>query len=472
MTPQADAPPTTPGNPRRRLFDHPRGLAYLAFAEGWERFSFYGMQSLLVLYMVNLLLLPGHVEQVLGLTGFRTLLEQVFGPLSTQAFSSLIFGVYSGLAYLLPVFGGLIGDQLLGQHRCVMLGAILMALGHFLMAYEAPFLIALSLLIVGSGFLKGNITKQVGSLYAPDDRRRADAYLIFNLGVNIGVVAAPLVCGTLGEFLGWRYGFLAAGIGMLLGLTIYIVGLPQLPTDHRASAIAEAGVGVTAAPLRLRPGDARTIGALLMVLVVVTAYLIPGNELGNVYLLWLREYVARNAFGLLVPVTWFLSLTALVAIALPPLLLRLWSWQASRGTEPAMLTKIGIGCGLCACAFFGLAVLSAGATATHQVSWLWLLLFHLVFAVAYVYVWPVGLALFSQAAPPAIAAMTFGIYFISAFIASNIGGWIGSYYLKMTPVSFWLINASVPTAGVLFVLLFGRRLNALLKTAVARRYSG
>jgi POT family proton-dependent oligopeptide transporter len=346
-----------------------------------------------------------------------------------------------------------------------MLGATLMALGHFLMAYEAPFLIALALLILGSGFLKGNITKQVGSLYTPDDRRRADAYLIFNLGVNIGVVAAPLVCGTLGEFLGWRYGFLAAGIGMLLGLTIYIIGLPHLPTDRRAAARATAQTE----PLRLRPGDGRSIAALLMVLIVVTAYLIPGNELGNVYLLWLREYVARDAFGLTVPVTWFLSLTALVAIALPPLLLRLWRWQAARDSEPAMLTKIGIGCGLCACAFFGLALLSGSATPAHQVSWLWLLLFHLVFAVAYVYVWPVGLALFSQAAPPAIAAMTFGIYFMSAFVASNTGGWLGSYYLKLTPLKFWLINASIPAAGVLFVLLFGRRLNAILKTAVVRR---
>jgi proton-dependent oligopeptide transporter, POT family len=451
----------------RRIFDHPRGLAFLAFAEGWERFSFYGMQSLLVLYMVNLLLLPGHAEQVLGLGGLRAVFESAFGPLSTQALSSLIFGTYSGLAYLLPVFGGLIGDQLLGPHRCVMLGALLMALGHFLMAYEAPFLFALALLIVGSGFLKGNITKQVGSLYAPDDRRRADAYLIFNLGVNVGVVAAPLVCGTLGEFLGWRYGFMAAGVGMLLGLIIYSAGLPHLPADTRVPP----GAVKTATSRQLRPGDARTLFALLMVLLLVTAYLIPGSELGNVYLLWLRESVARTVFGFTIPVTWFLSLTALVAIALPPLLMRLWRWQASRGHEPQMLTKIGIGCALCACAFFGLALLTGNSSAAQPVSWLWLLLFHLVFAVAYIYVWPVGLALFSQVAPPAIAAMTFGIYFMSAFVASNIGGWLGSYYLKLTPVKFWLINASVPAAGVLFVVLFGSRLNAQLKMAIARRYS-
>ena len=173
----------------RSFLGHPRGLAYLAFTEAWERFSFSGMQAMLVLYMVSELLLPGHVEHVLGFAGLRGVLEAMHGPLDAQPLSSLVFGLYTSLIFFMPVLGGYAGDRWFGQHRMVMAGAILMAIGHFLMAFEAAFLIALGFLIIGAGCLKGNISKQVGGLYRDDDRRRTDAFQIFSMAMNSGITA-------------------------------------------------------------------------------------------------------------------------------------------------------------------------------------------------------------------------------------------------------------------------------------------
>src|ERR1700733_15459077 len=181
------------------------------------------MQTLLVLYMVRQLLHPGHIERIAGFAPFRAALERAYGtPLSTVALASVIFGLYTGLVYLTPIAGGIIADRWLGRTRTVTIGALLMAAGHFLMAFEVSFLIALLCLLTGVGCFKGNIASQVGALYAPGDLRRADAFQIYYLGVNAGVIISPLVCGTLGERVAWHYGFGAAGLGMLIAIAIYL----------------------------------------------------------------------------------------------------------------------------------------------------------------------------------------------------------------------------------------------------------
>src|SRR6204780_3353210 len=220
---------------------HPRGLGYLAFAEGWERFSYYGMQTLLVLYMVRQLLHPGHMERIAGFGPFRAALERTYGtPLSTVALASAIFGLYTGLVYLTPIAGGIIADRWLGRTRTVTIGALLMEAGHFLMAFEVSFLIALLCLLTGVGCFKGNIASQVGALYAPGDLRRADAFQLYFLFIIAAVIVAPLVAGTLAEEYGWHYGFGAAGIGMLISLVIYRAGRKWLPVEHRASRARSA----------------------------------------------------------------------------------------------------------------------------------------------------------------------------------------------------------------------------------------
>src|SRR5947208_7177234 len=220
------------------LFGHPRGLSYLFATEMWERFSYYGMKALLVLYMVEYLLYPEHAQAVLGLATLKNGLESLFGPLDIQPLSSHIYGLYTGLVYLTPVLGGYLADRVFGQRRMVVIGASLMAVGHFMMAFEPLFLLALLVLILGNGAFKPNISTQVGTLYAPGDHRRDRAFSIFYVGINVGAFLAPLVCGTLGEELGWHYGFAAAGVGMTIALAVYLYAVPMLPPDemHKAKA--------------------------------------------------------------------------------------------------------------------------------------------------------------------------------------------------------------------------------------------
>src|SRR5438067_3342039 len=212
---------------------HPKGLFYLAFTEAWERFSYYGMTALLTLYMVQQLLLPGHVEHVAGMTAYRSALESAFGPMSAQALASQTFGFYTGLVYFTPLLGGWIADRLLGAKKTVIIGALLMSAGHFAMAFDQSFLVALLLLIAGSGCLKGNIAAQVGHLYAPDDvSRRTRAFTIFSTGINVGATIGPLACGLLAQLYGWHIGFGCAGVLMLLASATYLAGQRHLP-DQR-----------------------------------------------------------------------------------------------------------------------------------------------------------------------------------------------------------------------------------------------
>src|SRR5438045_4311384 len=232
-------------NPEDRSFiGHPRGLGYIAFTEAWERFSYYGMQALLVLYMVNRLLHPGHIERIAGFGPVHDLIESFRGPLSVPALASSIFGLYTGLVYLTPIAGGLIADRWLGRTRTITIGALLMSAGHFLMAFDVTFLLALTCLLCGVGCFKGNLASQVGGLYATGDNRRADAFQIYYIFINGGVIAAPLIAGTLGEKVGWHWGFGAAGVGMLIGLGIYLSGRKYLPPD---SPIVEEKDAVTSA---------------------------------------------------------------------------------------------------------------------------------------------------------------------------------------------------------------------------------
>lgn len=206
-------------------FGHPRGLFVLFFTEMWERFSFYGMRSLLVLYMVDhLFIRPDVGQHVLGFAALRGWLESAFGPLDVQPLASQVYGLYTGFVYFTPFFGGLLADRVLGQRKTVVIGAILMAIGHFLMASERLFLPALLFLICGNGCFKPNISTQVGLLYPQGDPRRDGAFAIFYMGINLGAFFSPLVCGTLGQTIGWHWGFGAAGVGMCIGLVLYQIG--------------------------------------------------------------------------------------------------------------------------------------------------------------------------------------------------------------------------------------------------------
>ena len=310
----------------KEIFGHPRGLFVLFFTEMWERFSYYGMRALLVLYMTQYLFLqPEKAETVLGFTGLKSFLENVFGPLTTQALSSQIYGLYTGLVYFTPFFGGIIADRLIGQKKSVYVGGILMAIGHFLMASEQLFFPALLFLIFGNGFFKPNISTQVGNLYAEGDTRRDRAFTLFYMGINLGAFFSPLVCGTLGQKVGWHYGFGAAGIGMLVGLLIYHFGRHELPQeDFHSKALAAGG------DQKISRADWIKIWALVYLCFVNILFWGVFEQQGNTLQLWADKNTDWNLLGFEVPSTWFQSFNPFIIFAMAPLVDILWGWQAKR----------------------------------------------------------------------------------------------------------------------------------------------
>src|SRR5262249_51164121 len=307
------------------LFGHPRGLTFLFATEMWERFSYYGMRALLVLYMVKFLLLPDHAGDVIGLGTLRSVLEAMFGPLGVQPFSSQIYGLYTGLVYLTPLFGGLLADRVLGQHRTIIIGAALMAIGHFMMAFAPLFLLALTTLILGNGAFKPNMSAQVGGLYATGDPRRDRAYSIFYVGINLGALLAPLVCGTLGEEFGWHYGFTAAGVGMTIALVIYLSARRSLPPDELQQARA---AGVENKPLDRE--ECRGVLALLALAVPTTLVRATYEQQGNTIVLCADDHTNRTIDLFFwhgdIPVTWFQAFNPFMIFAFTPLIIALWAW--------------------------------------------------------------------------------------------------------------------------------------------------
>jgi POT family proton-dependent oligopeptide transporter len=434
------------------LFGHPRGLTFLFTTEMWERFSYYGMRALLVLYMLKYLLLPEHAESVAGLAGFRTVLESVFGPLEPQPFASQIYGIYTGLVYLTPILGGLLADRILGQRRTVILGASLMAIGHFLMALEHLFLLALFVLILGNGAFKPNISTQVGHLYAPGDRRRDRAFSIFYVGINLGAFLAPLVCGTLGETLGWHFGFAAAGVGMTIGLITYLLAAPALPPD------AFVRREQTTAPMRR--DEWLSIFAILALMLPVSLYWATYEQQGNTIALWADQFTDRHIFAFEIPVTWFQSFNPFMIFAFTPLVVSLWRRQGAN--EPSTVAKMAIGCTLNATAYLVMA-LAAWNAGSSQASWLWLFCFFVILTTGELYLSPVGLSLVSKVAPARLLSMMMGVWLSTSFLGGFLAGYLGTFWSSMTKPGFFLMLAIVSGIAAAAVALLIRPLRPMLR---------
>jgi POT family proton-dependent oligopeptide transporter len=446
--------------PEPTFLGHPVGLAYIVFTEAWERFSFYGMQALLVLYMATHLLLPGHVENVAGFAGFQAGMQAVFGTLSTQALAAQTFGLYIGLIYFAPVVGGWLGDRFTGRRRAVLAGATLMAAGHFLMAFEPSFLVALSALILGSGLLKGNLAAQVGGLYAKDDTRRDAAFSLYCMAINVGAFIAPLVCGTLGELYGWHYGFGVAGLGMLVGIAIYLSGRRYLPPDRAFSDRAPRP--------RLAADESKVVVAILLMLAITALFWTAQTQVWNTYPLWLKARVDRHVATATIPVTWFQSLDSLAVLVMAPLVLWFWRNQSRRRREPRDLTKIALGCVMFAGACM---LLSTGETlaGTGSVALIWPVLFHFVCAWAYLYAGPIALALVSRAAPASVNAMLVGSYYLALFAGGIVSGWLGRFYETMSPAAFWLLHAAIVGSGAVLLLALRSPFTRALRLEPANR---
>ena len=452
-----------PASSDRTFFGHPRGLSTLFFTEMWERFSFYGMRAILILFMTTAAD-EGGLEFDTGTAG-------------------AVYGLYTSMVYLSSLPGGWLADRLLGQQRAVLVGGMLIAAGHFSMAVPAlaTFYLGLLLIVLGTGLLKPNISAIVGQIYAPDDRRRDAGFSIFYMGINVGAFVAPLVCGYLGQRVNWHLGFAAAGVGMLLGLAQYVLGTKYL--GEAGLHPAPAGSSQAAARLRARTTRGLTltgtgigifaIGAYTG-LVPVTAvqiadaggYLLLGTTI--VFFSWLffggqwtqaeqrRLYVVGVFFlaaalfwstfeqagstlnlfadrstrtelvGWSFPSSWFQSLNALFIIGLAPVFA--WMWIRLGRREPSTAAKFSLGL-VGGGAGFAVLVPAAQLAATGvQVSPMWLVATYLVHTLGELCLSPVGLSAMTRLAPARIVGLMMGAWFLAASVGNYIGGRLASFY--------------------------------------------
>ncbi|WP_265569862.1 peptide MFS transporter [Sphingomicrobium nitratireducens] len=437
----ADEPPAT-------FLGHPKGLLFLAFTEAWERFSFYGMRALLVLYLADELLTAGHIENVAGMGAYRALVESIFGPLSTVALASQTFGLYAGLVYFTPLFGGLLADRVLGAKRTVMLGIALMTAGHFAMAFEPLVLLALALLILGSGCLKGNIAAQVGQLYPPDaEGIRSRGFTLFTLGINVGAVLGPLVCGWLAQEYGWHVGFGTAGIFMLGAAIVYFTGLRHYGADRPRGKDREVAPAMT-------PNQRRLLALVLLVMLASVLQSLVFDQMFNIGMIWIDQRVSLDSFLGPIPVPWFSSVEPGAEILLIPVLFWLWQRQAARGSEPDDLRKIGIGATLQA---LGALVLVFGEMAAGggKVGLVFPLVAMVVTAISFLYQWPTLLAFVSRRAPAPVQSLMMAAVYLTAFFSGTGSGIVGTQYETLGPTAFWSLHVALSGAGAVFFLLLG-----------------
>jgi len=445
----------------KTFFGHPRGLSVLFFTEMWERFSYYGMRALLVLYMTQHLLLEADKgKAILGYDSIKTFViwwKGVFGILasdvSTQMISSEIYGLYTGFVYFTPFFGGLLADKVFGQRKSVYIGGFLMAIGHFLMASETMFFPALLFLILGNGCFKPNISTQVGFLYKDGDPRKDSAFTLFYMGINVGAFFSPLVCGYLGQKVGWHYGFAAAGVGMLIGLMVYHFGRGYLPTDQFKASQIEAQQKSA-----LSQSDWKAIGALGLLCFVNILFWAVYEQQGNTLQLWADE---RTHWGS-VPSTFFQSFNPLFIFIFAPLLTVFWSKQNAKNKEPSSVSKMGIGCLMLGLAFIIMIVAARVIPEGQKGSLMWLVATTLVFTFGELYLSPIGLSLVSKVAPKRLVSAMMGMWFLSSFFGNYLSGFIGGYYELMTKDQFFALLTGIGVGASLIFFAANKPLRKAL----------
>ncbi|HJZ87234.1 MAG TPA: peptide MFS transporter [Polyangia bacterium] len=409
----------------------PRALYVLFMTELWERFSFYGMQALLMLYMTKHL-------------GFE------------QAHASSLNGWYGGLVYLTPLGGGLLADRLLGYKRTIILGGTLMMIGHFLMAIDRlpVFYTALACLIIGVGGIKANISTVVGKLYQPGDARRDRGFTIFYMGINIGGLLAPLVCGYLGESVSWHLGFAAAGVGMAIGLASFLYGQRLLAgVDLGPASRGEKESGRKA----IAREDWGRIAVLLIIWVFVMLFWAGYFQTWVTLTLWADANTYRPMLpswlgGKVMPASWTTSFNSAYIIVLTPLVNALWLALARRGLEPSSPFKMVLGLVGLALSF-AIMVMAARLTGGHGASLAWLGGCYFLMTVGELTLSPVGLSLVTKLAPPGIGGALMGIWFLTNAVGYKLGGWVGEYWERVSHGTFFAGWVVVSLAAALVFLL-------------------
>jgi len=392
----------------------------------WERFSYYGMRSLLVYYMIK------HLQ-------------------FTQERSSEIYGLYTGFVYFTPLLGGILADRFLGQRRTVIVGAVLMAAGHFLMTADRLLFPALIFLILGNGAFKPNISTQVGALYPPGDNRRDRAFIIFYMGINLGAFFSPLVCGTLGEKIGFHWGFGAAGVGMVVGLLIYLRGQKYLAPDPVMKK-NKSKQQKSSEPMTRE--DRLKIGAIFIMMTLSILFWSVYEQQGNTLALWADADTDRMILGWEMPASWFQSFNPLMIFIFVPALNIFWGRQDRRGKEPSSIAKMGIGCIMLAAAFLVLIAPARGLAVNPRASLWWLIACAFVLTIGEIYFSPIGLSLVTKISPAGIVSMMMGVWFLSSFFGNYLSGYLGTLWEKMSKANFFLLMSALPfVAGIAFFAL-------------------
>jgi proton-dependent oligopeptide transporter, POT family len=432
------------------LLGHPRGLTVLATTHMWERFSFYGMQALLMLYMTKYLLLPEHARGVLGLAQFRAGLAWLFGPMTDLAFAAQTYGLYSGLIYATPLLGAWLGDRVLGKTRTVTLGCLLMAAGHLTMAAEPLFLVALALIILGAGGVIGNMAAQVGLLYEPADNRRTRAFGVYLITLNIGALLAPLSIGTLGERVSWHLGFSLAGIGMLIGLVTYLAGRRHLPPD----VVTKRGERA-----KLTPNEWQRISAILLLSLPYILYVAAANQAYGIMYVWADTAVDRKVLGWEMPVTWIGVVDGMLTILGVAIASRMWSKMDKRGREPHDFSKIAIGYVLVGAAYIFVAAVAL-LPVVPILLWIG---FFVVLDFGFAWVEPPIGAVITRDSPASVVSMMMALSASSVMFAYFLLGWMGRFFEPLGAPLYWAMLGGIGFLAALMMVAGRRQLLRMLE---------
>jgi proton-dependent oligopeptide transporter, POT family len=426
------------------FFGHPRGLSTLFFTEMWERFSYYGMRAFLILYMV--------APAAAGGLAF------------TDARAASIYGTYTGSAWAASILGGVIADRFLGQYRTVFLGGIIIALGHFTLAFHAlPFFYTgLALIAFGTGCLKPNVSTLVGSLYPQGDTRRDAGFSIFYMGINLGALLGPLVAGYLAQRVGWHIGFACAGVGMTAGLIQYAAGRerlkqgmtrlgqqPKAPTADTAAAqrTAESRGGFSAE-------EWKRIGAIVIFFIAAGLFWGGYEQAGSTLNLFADRYTRLEIFGFSFPSSWFQSVQPIFVIALAPVFG--WLWVRLGSNEPSVPTKFALGLLFMALSFA--VLIPAGAMASGEgvrVSPMWLVVAYFISELGELCISPIGLSAVTKLAPLRIVGLMMGVWFLSNAFGNKLAGWAAGFFSSMRLNDLFLYTTVVLIAAavVMFAMI-------------------
>ena len=415
--------------------NHPKGLYLLFFVEMWERFSYYGMRALIVLYMIQTLMYSAHK-------------------------AGTIYGLYTGLVYLTPLIGGYLADRFIGQRKCITIGAILMSIGLFLLAFgtKSLFLLSLFFMISANGFFKSNISSVLGLLYSSNPDKKDSAYTIFYMGINLGAFLSPLICGTLAIKFGFEYGFAAAGFGMLLGLILYKLLENKLLGEH--------GLKPTTQKMDETDEDSENSQKQLFALVTLMLFTIPFwicfEQAGSSLTLFAEYQTKRHFFGHEIPTGYFQALNPLFIITLAPLISVFWENLRSKDKEPTSVEKFAIALFIMAIAYF-ILIIAGYLSLNSMISPLWLILVYFVMTIAELCLSPIGLSLVSKLAPKKFLSLMMGCWFLTSFCGNMFAGLWGGEYETLNPVQLFTPLAILSFSACIFLTCFIPKLNQTIK---------